>query len=174
MVKHESVPVGVDPQPAGGAIPHIEVTFSGDGLSIDVTSTKDLSNVVLVFDDGTHYKFDNLNQGTTGTFAGIGENTGKLIDYVYIKSGRNHSDEGSGYGERFDSPIELTTTKCSPSIAFRSSSCVRAGWSESEATGTISIACVVATIHHGHTQSYASQMLSWTAAALQTMILLAR
>ncbi|MCA9026080.1 MAG: hypothetical protein KDA86_12805 [Planctomycetaceae bacterium] len=84
--------------------PHIDVTFHGGGTSVYVESTKDLSNVVLEFEDGTHYKFGNLNQGKTGTFEGIGANTGKVIAGVWVKSGCNSSGDGRGYGERFDSP----------------------------------------------------------------------
>ncbi|MEZ6050230.1 MAG: hypothetical protein R3C02_02415 [Planctomycetaceae bacterium] len=80
------------------------MTFHGGGTSVYVESTKDLSNVVLEFEDGTHYKFDNLNQGKTGTFEGIGANTGKVIAGVWVKSGCNSSGDGPGYGERFDSP----------------------------------------------------------------------
>ncbi len=97
-------------QSASGCRPHIEVTFSGDGKSIFVESSKDLSNVVLEFTDGSHYKFDNLNQGRTGTFQGIGQHAGKTIEQVWIKSGCNASGEGSGYGERFDSPVTQQTS----------------------------------------------------------------
>ena len=62
-----------------GCRPTVSVTFSADGLSVDIVSDKDLSNVVLEFDDSTHYKFDGLNQGETGTFTGVGENAGKTI-----------------------------------------------------------------------------------------------
>ena len=88
----------------------VSVTFSADGLSVDIVSDKDLSNVVLEFDDSTHYKFDGLNQGETGTFAGIGENAGKTIVGVWVKSGCNASGDGPGYGERFDSPVTGETS----------------------------------------------------------------
>lgn len=91
---------------AQGCRPHIDVTFHGNGTSVYVVSTKDLSNVVLEFTDGTHYKFDNLSQGKTGTFAGTGSNTGKQIAGVWVKSGCNASGDGPGYGERFDSPSD--------------------------------------------------------------------
>lgn len=82
--------------------PQIEVTFYT--TSIYVESSKDLSNVVLEYEDGVHQKFDNLS-GHTGTFAGTGSNAGKFITNCWIKSGRNHSGEGPGYGERFENPI---------------------------------------------------------------------
>ncbi len=84
--------------------PQISVTFTGGGTSVYIESSKDLSNVVLEFEDGTNYKFDNLNQGQTGTFEGIGENAGKIISGVWVKSGCNKSGDGPGYGERFDAP----------------------------------------------------------------------
>lgn len=90
-------------QPASGPVPHISVTFKGK--SIDTVSTKDLSNVVLEFEGGARQKFDNLNQGPTGTFAGTGTNYGKKITKCWIKSGSNESGEGPGYGERFENSV---------------------------------------------------------------------
>lgn len=88
--------------PTSNFEPQIVVTFYG--TSIDVVSTKDLSNVVLEFEDGVHQKFDGLS-GYTGTFAGTGSNAGKFITNCWIKSGDNQSGEGPGYGERFENPI---------------------------------------------------------------------
>jgi Flp pilus assembly protein TadG len=85
--------------PTRGNEPKIFVTFKGD--SIDVVSSKDLSNVVLYFEDGSSHKFDNLNQGKTGTFSWYG----KKIARCYVKSGQNDSGEGPGYGERFDDSV---------------------------------------------------------------------
>ncbi len=90
----------VEGQPASGAVPHIATTFKN--TSIYTVSTKDLSNVVLEFSGGARQKFDNLNQGMTGTFAGTGSNSGKKITKCWIKSGSNASGEGPGYGERFE------------------------------------------------------------------------
>lgn len=67
--------------------------FGCDGLSVTVTSTKDLSNVVLVLTDGTHVKHDGLS-GLAGTFS-----ANQAITGVYIKSGNNGSGAGPGYGE---------------------------------------------------------------------------
>ncbi|MFI4875825.1 MAG: pilus assembly protein TadG-related protein [Blastopirellula sp. JB062] len=86
--------------PSSGCDSQIQVTFKGD--EVDVQSSKDLSNVVLQFDNGNRYKYDNLNQGSTGTFAGRGGNSGRRITKVWVKSGCNNSGEGSGYGERFE------------------------------------------------------------------------
>lgn len=66
-----------------------------------VTSSKDLSNVVLEFADGSRQKFDDLS-GYSGTFQGTGEHAGKEVTAVWIKSGCNSSGEGPGYGERID------------------------------------------------------------------------
>lgn len=79
------------------------VTFAGDCLSIDVTSCKNLSNVVLVYDDCTWQKFDGLSS-KTGTFSGTGSNAGKVISHAYIKSGCFKSNEGPGFGLRFNGP----------------------------------------------------------------------
>ncbi len=79
----------------------IIVTF--ECTSVSVTSEKDLSNIVLVFTDGTTQRFEGL-KGTRGTFAGTGANLGKELETVYVKSGPNFSGDGPGYGERFDAP----------------------------------------------------------------------
>lgn len=76
--------------------------------SVYVTSTKDLSNVVLGFEDGEHQKFEGLS-GYSATFEGTGEHAGKAIACVWIKSGCNSSGEGPGYGERLDNPSNETT-----------------------------------------------------------------
>jgi hypothetical protein len=106
--------VTVSGQDAAGCRPHIEVTFNASGTSVEIVSTKDLSNVVLEFEDGSHYKFDNLNQGPTGTFQGLGEHAGKTIVGVWVKSGCNQSGDGPGYGERFNAPDNL-----SGAVAYR-------------------------------------------------------
>lgn len=91
--------VTIPGQPEVGPIPHIKVTFKG--YSVDIVSTKDLSNVVLEFFNGNKYKFDGLT-GKTGTFQGTGSNNGQLIKKCWVKSGTNASSDGPGYGEKFD------------------------------------------------------------------------
>ena len=91
--------VTVPGQPASGPVPHIDVTWRTD--KVDIVSTKDLSNVVLKFSDGRTQKFDGLS-GYTGTFQGTGSNSGKRIVTVWVKSGKNASGDGPGYGEKFD------------------------------------------------------------------------
>ena len=80
----------------------VTVTFF-DCDNIDISSCKNLSNVVLVYTDGSWQKFDNLS-GTTGSFAGTGAHAGKEISHVYVKAGCFKSGEGPGFGRRFDGP----------------------------------------------------------------------
>lgn len=82
-----------------GCDSEITVTFKGD--EVFVTSTKDLSNVVLHYSNGGKQKFEGLS-GTTGTFSGTGYYSGDNITKCWVKSGCNASGEGPGYGERFD------------------------------------------------------------------------
>lgn len=71
--------------------------------SVDVSSCKDLSNVVLAYTDGTWEKYDGLSS-KTGSFDGTGANASKEISHVYVKSGCFKSGEGPGFGRRFDGP----------------------------------------------------------------------
>jgi hypothetical protein len=79
-------------------MPTVSATFSSDNQSVTTVSTKSLSNVVVKYHDNTTQKFDNLS-GLTRTFTGTGDNTGKCIIGVWIKSGCNSSNDGPGYGE---------------------------------------------------------------------------
>lgn len=75
--------------------PTVSANFNIDGKSVTTISSKDLSNVVLTFCDGSEdKKFDGLS-GFTGVFS-FG---GKQLSGVYIKSGCNQSGDGPGYGE---------------------------------------------------------------------------
>jgi Flp pilus assembly protein TadG len=94
---------------AVGSVPNI---LNSDS-SVYVTSTKDLSNVVLEFADGTHEKFDGLT-GYTGTFSGTLLNLGKEVVGVWIKSGCNSSNDGPGYGEHLVNPQNDTTVHGQP------------------------------------------------------------
>ena len=85
--------------PQGGPTGPIAVRF--ECHEVHVVSCKELSNVVLEFADGEHYKFDGL-KGHYGTFGG-GE---REIVTVWVKAGNNASGDGPGYGERFDSDAE--------------------------------------------------------------------
>lgn len=86
------------PDDAGSSWPsEISATFNS-ATSVTANSTKELSNVVLLFDDCSQQKFDSL-KGYSKNFAGTGANAGKTILGLWIKSGSNKSGDGSGYGE---------------------------------------------------------------------------
>ena len=94
-----------------GTSAQISATFSC--TSVDVSSSMDISNVVIAFADGSTQKFE----GTFGedeTFAGTGANAGKTITTAWVKSGANLSGDGSGYGEKFDSDAVCTTVDNDP------------------------------------------------------------
>jgi len=104
---------------AVGAVTSPDASYS---QSVYVTSTKDLSNVVLEFADGMHQKFEGLS-GYTGTFQGTGEHEGKEVIGVWIKSGCNSSGDGPGYGERLLNPGDGSTVhgenehhRCTPHV----------------------------------------------------------
>ncbi len=101
--------ITVDGQPpADESQPQITVEYRY--RSVYVTSSKDLSNVVLLYANGATEKFDGLT-GTSGVFAGTGANAGQPIYRVWVKSGANESGEGPGYGEPFDfDPSTITST----------------------------------------------------------------
>ncbi len=117
----------VDPT---ACIPTVGATFSADSKSVTTTSTKNLSNVVVKFADGTVQKFDGLS-GLTGTFSGTGANAGKCIAGVWIKSGCNQSTDGPGYGQwvansqdisRCKTPAEECKPLCGATFAADSKS----------------------------------------------------
>lgn len=88
----------------GDAVVGAEV--SCDGTSVVVTSTKGLSNVVLVLSDGAHVKHEGLS-GHEATFTAP---AGTTIVSVYVKSGDNHSGDGPGYGQQVDAePCDTVT-----------------------------------------------------------------
>jgi hypothetical protein len=72
-----------------------------DPNCVEVSASKELSNVVLMDCDGTHYKFDELYQGYSGTFC---HPSGLPVATVWIKAGCFKSGDGPGYGRRFDAP----------------------------------------------------------------------
>jgi hypothetical protein len=89
---------------AVGAFTNQESTTANQ---VYVTSSKDLSNVVLEFADGSHQKFEGIS-GYSGTFKGTGQHDGKEVVGVWIKSGCNSGGGGPGYGERIDNPGDGT------------------------------------------------------------------
>jgi len=84
-----------------GSVGEIHVVFECDAITI--YSCKDLSNVVVEFEDGTRQRTEGL-QGQTGTFSGNGDQDGQRIVGVWVKAGNNRSGDGPGYGQRFDAP----------------------------------------------------------------------
>ena len=79
---------------------------------IHAESLKDLSNVVLELSDGTEYKYDELNVGREARFSVPAEHAGTTIVGAWVKAGPNHSGDGPGYGEYFESEYggDLTET----------------------------------------------------------------
>ena len=79
------------------------ITAQYNGDSVYLTSTKDLSNVVLKLSDGSEHKYDNLDEqgvGATGSFPVPPDYPADTaIVGVWVKSGENDSGDGSGYGE---------------------------------------------------------------------------
>lgn len=76
-----------------------EISVEFDCDTVSVTSSKDLSNVVV--DDGnSHFKWDGLT-GLIGTFS---HPSGDNLVTVWVKSGHNNSGDGPGYGEKFTAP----------------------------------------------------------------------
>jgi hypothetical protein len=73
--------------------------------SVTIYTCKDLSNVVLEFEDGHRERFDNQS-GHTNVFSGTGANLAMRVTRVWIKAGANQSGEGPGFGERSDAPPE--------------------------------------------------------------------
>lgn len=98
----QTVTVGTD----WGCKSRVSVTFYGCSPTVDVCSTKDLSNVVVETCGGAHYKFDGLS-GRTGKFTAP---NGKNITRVWVKSGCYQSCDGPGYGWRVCGPC--TSTNC--------------------------------------------------------------
>lgn len=85
-------------RPGDGAV--VNATFACGNTSVEVTSTKDLSNVVLRLSDGRDVKHVGLH-GNSKTFVAP---DGTTITAVFIKSGDNPSGEGPGYGQRVNAP----------------------------------------------------------------------
>ncbi len=83
--------------PSRSCEPLIRVKFLEYEQRVYVESTKDLSNVVVQYSDGSTQRYENLS-GKTGIF-GSGA---KSIARIWVKSGCNQSNDGPGYGERFE------------------------------------------------------------------------
>ncbi|MBT8131314.1 MAG: hypothetical protein KJO35_03525 [Gammaproteobacteria bacterium] len=87
--------------------PEVNADFDSDGFSVSVESSKDLSNVVLLFADGTTERISWL-EGNELTLAGGGVHLGKMLTGVWVKSGCNHSGDGPGYGEFIENSANVT------------------------------------------------------------------
>lgn len=96
-------------------MPQVSAIFAGDNKTVTAISSKDLSNVVLFYCDGTHQKFDNLS-GYSKDFKGTGANADKKIQGVWIKSGCNQSGDGPGYGEYVANSAEYVCTTPPPPV----------------------------------------------------------
>ena len=69
--------------------------------AVHVSSCKDISNIVLELANGEHRKFDDLDDQCATV--GMGD---EQIVGAWVKAGNNHSGDGPGYGERFDSDAD--------------------------------------------------------------------
>ena len=96
--------------PKGGKASVVRVEF--DCGLITTYTCKDLSNVVIEFEDGTRERFEGQS-GHVNRFQGTGTNAGKIIVRVWVKAGPNFSGDGPGYGERVDAPDQ----NCTPPAA---------------------------------------------------------
>jgi hypothetical protein len=81
--------------------PSIRVDFQG--AQVQVASSRDLSNVVLEYDDGYRQRFENLGRQVV-ELRGTGPHAGKQVVRASVKSGANFSGDGPGYGQRFERP----------------------------------------------------------------------
>jgi hypothetical protein len=88
--------IGVPPET--GSLPQITVEYRGN--SVHITSTKDISNVVLELADGTFYRDESFTDGTPETTMTMGQ----TIVRTWVKSGTNAQfhENTNGYGELFD------------------------------------------------------------------------
>jgi len=88
----------------------VSATFNS-ATSLTANSTKDLSNVVLQFADGSQQKYENLS-GYSQTFAGTGLNAGKTIIGAWIHSGNNYCGDPNlqnSYGTYFGRALMITS-----------------------------------------------------------------
>ncbi len=87
----------------------VKLEYLGNGYEkVSITSSKDLSNVVIYFNSDKWYKWER-NGDSRILAGGIGQRTGTFgspwsgrIQRVYVKAGNNESGDGPGWGERFD------------------------------------------------------------------------
>jgi hypothetical protein len=71
---------------------------------VTIESSKDISNVVLRYDDGDV----KIESGLSGTSAALAVDAQRVLVAVFVKAGANTSAEGPGYGEMF--PLEACSS----------------------------------------------------------------
>ena len=81
----------------------VKLLVSMKGSAVTVSSSMALSNVVLLFQDGSSEMFDGLH-GYSETFTGTGGNADKVIAGTWIASGGNYSGDCQGCGEFVATP----------------------------------------------------------------------
>jgi len=87
------------------------VNFSSNNTSVQVVSTKDLSNVVLDFCGGLEKKF-NLQGGKVWVFSG----SETPIKGVWVKAGCEKSGDGPGYGVYYPNPSNTVCQTPTPTL----------------------------------------------------------
>lgn len=94
--------VGVEP--VDKSLPHITVEYRG--TSVYITSTKDISNVVLQLSDGSLVRDESFGDGTLSTTMSAGQEIVK----AWVKSGTNAAywENTYGYGEEFNFSLNST------------------------------------------------------------------
>jgi len=117
-------------------MPSVGATFAANFKSVVVSSTKDLSNVVLKFQDNSTQKIENLS-GLTGTFQVSAANAEKCIIGVWIKSGCNSSSDGPEYGEFVSNNLYTGTCAAAETNTDEDNSSSQIGGSNSECLPTI-------------------------------------
>jgi Flp pilus assembly protein TadG len=83
--------------PTNGNMAQIVTQIQDNG--VQVTSTKNITQVKLQFTDGSTQTLS--ASGTSGTFNATGSNASKIVETAWVKSGTNDSGNPSGSGERF-------------------------------------------------------------------------
>jgi len=91
-------------EPAGCMPDLIVADWVSDTEVHVITVGQSISNVVLVFDDGTAERILPEVERNDSYFSGTGDNFDKDIVTVFVKAGCNESGWGRGYGERIDYP----------------------------------------------------------------------
>ena len=83
--------------PTNGNMAQIVTQIQDNG--VQVTSTKNITQVKLQFTDGSTQTLS--GSGTSGTFNATGSNASKMVSIAWVKSGTNDSGNPPGSGERF-------------------------------------------------------------------------